>query len=273
MRKIVVAVCLAFLPALSHGQTCNVPARPQFAGHNFPLDNPPVSQPMTPVEAFPNLPNFNLPVFITYAPDGTNRLFVVEKIGRIWEFDNDPNTSTRNLFLDLIGIVDANASEMGLLGLAFDPHFTTNHYFYVNYTATGSACQGGVRCTKIARFTVPPATPNAADKTTELDLLEYQQPFDNHKAGMLAFGPDGFLWIAAGDGGSGGDPNGNAQNVNSLLGKLLRIDPSGDDFPNDPKRNYKIPPGNPYASGVGGAPEWWARGMRNPWRFSFDRLT
>ncbi|HTO55985.1 MAG TPA: PQQ-dependent sugar dehydrogenase, partial [Myxococcota bacterium] len=119
----------------------------------------------------------------------------------------------------------------------------------------------------------PPATPNAADKTTELDLLEYQQPFDNHKAGMLAFGTDGYLWIAAGDGGSGGDPNGNAQNVNSLLGKLLRIDPSGDDFPNDPKRNYRIPPGNPYASGVGGAPEWWARGMRNPWRFSFDRLT
>ncbi|HTO07852.1 MAG TPA: PQQ-dependent sugar dehydrogenase [Myxococcota bacterium] len=271
------ALALAFgvlcAAGLARAQTCNLPARVPFAGHNFPLDTPPVSQPMTPVIAFPNLPLLNRPVYITYAPDGSNRLFVVEQPGTIEVLQNDPNVSSFQTFLNITDRVYTNDQEMGLLGLAFDPQFATNHYFYVNYTTVGAACLDGVRCSKVSRFTVPAATPNDADETSELEIIEYAQPYENHKAGMMAFGRDGDLWISTGDGGSGGDPQGNAQNVSSLLGKMLRIDPRTDAFPADPRKFYSIPPGNPYSAGGGGAPEWWARGLRNPWRWSFDRLT
>ena len=265
-----IALCVA---ARGHAQTCTLPPRVPFAGHNFPLDTPPVTQAMSPVDAFPGLAGFTRPVFVTWAPDGTNRLFVVEQAGRIWVFENRPDVTTRSLFLDLSAVVDASGNEMGLLGLAFDPGFATNHFFYVNYTDSGSACAAGSgMCTKIVRYSVPTATPNAADPASASPVLEFVQPDTNHNGGMLAFGPDGDLWIGAGDGGGAGDPSGNGQNVNAVLGKLLRIDPSGDAYPADPRRNYLVPAGNPYAGG-GGAPEWWARGMRNPWRFSFDRLT
>jgi len=267
-------VCHAvFLAGRARAQTCNLPARPPFAGHTFPLDSPPLTPALTPVNAFPNLPAFTNPLFLTYAPDGTNRIFVVEQGGRIRVFENRPTVSSTQVFLDLSTVVDASNEEMGLLGLAFDPSFATNHYFYVNYTASGGACQAGSgMCTKIVRYTVPAATPNTADPTSAFQILEFVQPYINHNGGMMTFGPDGMLWIAAGDGGGAGDPDGNGQNVNAVLGKILRIDPSGDAFPADAERNYKIPAGNPYAAG-GGAPEWWARGVRNPWRFSFDRLT
>ena len=198
---------------------------------------------------------------------------MIEQAGKIHVFDNNPAVATTSVFLDLTTVVDDSQDEMGLLGLAFDPNFATNHFFYVNYTASGAPCQAGSgMCTKIVRYTVPAATPNDADEASAFQILEYAQPYINHNGGMMTFGPDGMLWIAAGDGGSAGDPQGNGQNINALLGKLLRIDPSGDAFPADTRRNYKIPPGNPYAGG-GGAPEWWARGVRNPWRFTFDRLT
>jgi uncharacterized repeat protein (TIGR03806 family) len=252
-------------------QACTLPPRVPFAGHNFPLDSPPVAQPMTPVDAFPGLASFSRPLFLTYPPDGTNRIFVVEQGGTISVFDNRPDVTTRATFLNLTSVVDSTGNEMGLLGLAFDPNFATNHFLYVNYTDSGSVCQAGSgMCTKIVRYTAP--TGNTADPTSAFQIMEYAQPFDNHNGGDLAFGPDGYLWISAGDGGSGGDPNGNGQNVNAVLGKMLRIDPSGDDFPTDSRKNYRIPPGNPFAGG-GGAPEWFMRGMRNPWRFSFDRLT
>jgi len=274
LEALAVVLCLALGIGLrADAQTCTLPPRPAFAGHNFPLDNPPVTQAMSPIDAFPGLPMFTRPVFLTYAPDGTNRVFVVEQPGVIWVFENRADVTVRSRFLDITGPVDDSGNEMGLLGLAFDPGFATNHFFYVNYTTTGAACTTGTFiCTKIARFSVPAATPNDADENSATPVMEYAQPFDNHKGGMIAFGPDGYLWIAAGDGGSGGDPNGNGQNVNAVLGKLLRIDPSGDDFPSDSQRNYRVPSDNPYAAG-GGAPEWWARGMRNPWRWSFDRLT
>ena len=272
-----VVPCLwfALLAAEARGQTCTESPRVPYAGHNFPLDSPPTQQPMTAVDAFPNLPTLNQPLFLTYAPDGSNRIFVVERAGTIRVFDNDPNASSFATFIDLTSIVNSTSyQEMGLLGLAFDPNFATNHYFYVDYTASGSPCAAGSGiCSKIVRYTVPAATPNTADPSSAYELLEFAQPDVNHKGGMLVFGRDGDLWIASGDGGGEGDPNGNGQNTNVLLGKLLRIDPSGDGFPQDPRRNYRIPPTNPYANGVGGAPEIWAYGLRNPWRFSFDRQT
>lgn len=265
------ALCAA-VPA--RAQTCNLPARVPFAGHSFPIDTPPVTQAMTPVAAFPSLPAFDRPVFITWAPDGTNRLFVVEQPGKIEVFDNDPNVASYQTFLDIQDRVDDTYNEMGLLGLAFDPQFATNHYFYVNYTTTYANClnSDGI-CSKVARFTVPAATPNDADETSEVEIIEYAQPFSNHKAGMMAFGRDGYLWISTGDGGGGGDTLGNAQNPASLLGKMLRIDPRTDAFPADPRKFYSIPPGNAYPAGGPNAPEWWARGLRNPWRWSFDRVT
>jgi uncharacterized repeat protein (TIGR03806 family) len=271
------ALALAWLAlgaaARVEAQTCTLPARPPFAGHTFPLDNPPVTQAMSPVDAYPSLAGFTRPVFLTYAPDGTNRVFVVEQGGLIWVFENRPDVTTRSLFLDLSLVVDDSQNEMGLLGLAFDPSFATNRFFYVNYTASGAACAAGSgMCTKIVRYSAPAATPNTADPASASAVMEFVQPYDNHNGGMMTFGPDGYLWIGAGDGGFFGDPNGNGQNVNAVLGKILRIDPSGDAYPSDSRRNYRIPPGNPYAGG-GGAPEWWARGLRNPWRFSFDRLT
>jgi len=272
---LLVCLTLALAAPEARGQTCTEPPRVPYAGHNFPLDTPPAQQAMTPVAAFPNLPTLTQPTFLTYAPDGSNRIFVLERAGTIRVFDNDPNASSFSTFLDLSAIVDSQTfGEMGLLGLAFDPNFPTNHYFYLNYTQSGTPCAAGTGiCTKIMRYSVPAATPNTADPNSGFELLEYAQPDVNHKGGMLAFTPDGYLWIAAGDGGGAGDPSGNGQNTQVLLGKLLRIDPSGDDFPADPKRNYRIPKSNPYASGTGGAPEVWAYGLRNPWRFSFDRGT
>jgi uncharacterized repeat protein (TIGR03806 family) len=269
---------LASIPAAPRvvaAQTCGLTSRVPFAGHAFPLDSAPVLQPLTPVEAFPLLPNgtFTRPLFLAAAPDGSDRVFVVEQPGRIRVFPNDPAVTSAAVFLDIQAEVDDVGNEKGLLGLAFDPGFATNGFFYVNYTANGANCLAGVGlCTKITRFHVASGTPNDADENSAFPILQFAQPFSNHNGGMLAFGPDGLLWIAAGDGGSGGDPQGNGQNVNTLLGKLLRIDPGADDFPQDLQRNYRIPAGNPYAAG-GGRGEIWAYGLRNPWRFSFDRAT
>lgn len=134
-----ISVCATLLPnAQARGQDCSQPPRPPFAGHAFPLDSPPVAQALTPVQAFPNLPGFVRPLFLTYSPDGTNRLFVVEQSGAIRVFENRPDASATQLFLDLSGVVDASDNEMGLLGLAFDPNFATNHIFCVNYTDSGT---------------------------------------------------------------------------------------------------------------------------------------
>jgi glucose/arabinose dehydrogenase len=212
--------------------------------------------------AFPNL-TFNQPVGITYTGDGTNRLFVVEQAGRIKVFKNSGNTSTSNVFLDISDRV-LYGGEQGLLGLAFHPNFKQNKYFYVDYVADNP------RRTVIARYSVMASNPDLAAKESEFVLLEVNQTFENHNGGQLAFGDDGYLYIALGDGGSGGDPMGNAQNRSSLLGKILRI--NVDAFSDG--RKYGIPADNPFAGNtLGYCEEIYAYGLRNPWRFSFDQGT
>jgi glucose/arabinose dehydrogenase len=215
----------------------------------------------TPVLAFPNL-RFDLPVFLTHSGDGSNRIFVVEQDGVIKVFPNSESASQATTFLNIDGRV-TSGGEMGLLGLAFHPNYASNGFFYVNYTTE----QNGPRRTVISRFSVQTGNPDAADPNSELILLEFNQPFSNHNGGMMQFGPDGYLYIATGDGGSGGDPQNNAQNRANLLGKILRIDvdhPSGG-------RDYGIPPDNPYAGNTQGfREEIFAYGLRNPWRFSID---
>lgn len=196
------------------------------------------------------------PVLVTHAADGSGRLFIVEQAGRIriW--------SEGQLFpepyLDISDRVGNQGSEQGLLGLAFHPRYAENGYFYVNYTDhTGN--------TVIARFQVSPDQPDVALADSELQLLYLPQPYPNHNGGGVVFGPDGYLYLGLGDGGSAGDPQGNAQSLVTLLGKILRLDV-------DREATYSIPEDNPFAAG-GGLPEIWAYGLRNPWRFSFDRLT
>ena len=194
--------------------------------------------------------------------DGTNRIFILEQRGTIRIVQNA--SLTPGAFLDIASKVESGG-EKGLLGLAFHPDFSTNRRFFVNYTRrVGTQLQS-----IIAEYLVSTANPNQADASSERQLLVLDQPFDNHNGGQLAFGPDGFLYIAFGDGGSGGDPFGNGQNTNALLGKILRIAVNP---PFATGKQYAIPPDNPFVNG-GGLPEIWAYGLRNPWRFSFDRAT
>lgn len=185
---------------------------------------------------------------------GDERLFVVEQRGVIRAFDSGSQAST---YLDIAERVGDRGNEQGLLGLAFHPDFATNGYLFVNYTDNNGD-------TVIARFQDLPDG-SAADPASEHTILTYGQPYPNHNGGGLAFGPDGMLYIGAGDGGSAGDPEERAQNPDTLLGKLLRIDVTNGD-------PYAIPADNPFAAG-GGRPEIWALGLRNPWRFAFDPQT
>jgi glucose/arabinose dehydrogenase len=196
-------------------------------------------------------------VGVTHAGDNTGKLYVVERAGRIRLIDN--GTLLPTPFLDISTSV-LSGGEQGLLGLAFPPGYATTGRFYVNYTRVPDGN------TVIARYQRT-ANPNVADPASDNILLTIPQPFANHNGGQLAFGPDGFLYIGLGDGGSGGDPQNNAQNDNSLLGKILRIDVESGVSP------YAIPPTNPFVSTAGARGEIWAIGLRNPWRFSFDRLT
>jgi glucose/arabinose dehydrogenase len=197
------------------------------------------------------------PEGVMNAGDGSGRLFVVEQGGLILILKDGALLSTP--FLDLTQKVDC-CGEKGLLGLVFHPNYSQNGYFYVDYTEK----TGNQLFTVIARYSVSANDPNQADPNTELRLLRIMQPFQNHKGGQLAFGPDGYLYIGMGDGGSQGDPEGNGQSLQTLLGKILRIDVEH----NVP---YAVLSDNPYANG-GGLPEIWAYGLRNPWRFSFDKL-
>ena len=185
------------------------------------------------------------------APDG--RWYVLEQVGRIRTFREGDATGT--VFLDIRDHV-VSGGELGLLGFAMAPDFAQTGVFFVDYT------RGNPLRTEIASFT---SNGSVADKASEVVLLEIAQPYENHNGGQLAFGPDGFLYIGMGDGGSGGDPQRNGQNRNALLGKVLRIDVSD-------RTRYRVPVDNPFASG-GGRGEIWALGLRNPWRFSFDTET
>jgi glucose/arabinose dehydrogenase len=199
---------------------------------------------------------FSSPVAIVNA--GDSRLFVVQRGGAIRILNANGAINATN-FLSLTNII-SSGGERGLLGLAFHPNYTTNGYFYVNYTRSGDGA------TVIARYSVNSTNPNIADTSSALVLLTISQPFSNHNGGSLAFGPDGYLYIGMGDGGSGNDPSNYGQNINSLLGKMLRIDVNSG-------TPYGIPPTNPYAGAIPGSDEIWAVGMRNPWKFSFDSQT
>ncbi len=200
----------------------------------------------------------NSPIFAGNAGDGSHRLFIVEQSGTIRILQ--PGASTTTVFLDLGGTIEFGG-EQGLLGLAFHPQYASNGRFFVDYTDHDGSIV-------IAEYRVSQNDPNQADPTKKI-LLTIPHPINaNHNGGMLAFGPDGYLYIGVGDGGAGDDPPANAQNVDVLLGKILRISvdpPSGSDAP------YAIPSGNPFASSVTGRAEIFAYGLRNPWRFSFDR--
>jgi glucose/arabinose dehydrogenase len=212
------------------------------------------------VVAYPDL-SFQRPVGVYLAPDDSNRLFVLEQAGVIRSFHAEAEATEAPVFLDLRDRVNARGNEEGLLGLAFHPQFSTNGRFYLDYTASSP------RRTVVAEFRVDPSDPSGADPGSERVILEVPQPYSNHNGGQIVFGPDGYLYIGLGDGGSGGDPHGNGQNRGTLLGSILRVDvdnPSGG-------RAYGIPPDNPFAGNDRGyREEIFAYGLRNPWRFSFD---
>ncbi|MFL6246312.1 MAG: PQQ-dependent sugar dehydrogenase [Thermoanaerobaculia bacterium] len=194
------------------------------------------------------------PVSITHA--GDNRLFITLQDGVVVIYDG-----TRILpepFLDIRNLV-LSGGERGLLSIAFHPRYSENGLFYVNYTNL----QGN---TVVARYSVQPQNPNRANLNSARTILTIAQPFPNHNGGQLQFGPDGYLYIGMGDGGSGGDPGNRAQTLTELLGKMLRIDV-------DSASPYAIPPSNPFANLDNAKREIWASGLRNPWRFSFDRAT
>lgn len=192
------------------------------------------------------------PLYLT-SPPNDSRLFVVEQPGRIRIIKSGQLLAQP--FLDIVSRV-SSGGERGLLSVAFHPSYAANGFFYVNFTDLAGN-------TRVERFKVS-SNPDVADASSSKLILGVTQPFANHNGGLNLFGPDGMLYIGLGDGGSGGDPQGNGQRVNTLLGKILRIDVDNGD-------PYSIPSGNPFANQSGARPEIWAYGLRNPWRFSFDR--
>lgn len=230
--------------------TCKLPGEPSSLA------------PMKIKVAFPNL-TFERPVYLTHAPDGTDRIFVLEQAGKIKVFQNQANTRTTKTFLDISNITSRRSNEEGLLGLAFHPQYKTNGLFYVYYSNRTRSHRSIV-----SQFKVSSNDPDKADRNSEKQIIVVSQPYSNHNGGMIEFGPDGYLYIAYGDGGSGGDPQNYGQRTNTLLGKIVRIDidrPSGG-------KAYGVPSDNPFVNQSGVLPEIWATGLRNVWRFSFDRL-
>lgn len=207
---------------------------------------------------------FNSPLYVTHAGDGTGRLFVVEQDGFIFVLDENGAWDDFDPFLDISAMLSPDVfqggyTERGLLGLAFHPNFAENGLFFINHTDLNGD-------TIIARYYVNPDDPNHADVASRTEILKIPQPFYDHNGGVLAFGPDGYLYIGVGDGGSlGNDPGATAQDLSTLLGKILRIDANTEP--------YAVPDDNPFVGVESAQPEIWAYGLRNPWRFSFDRAT
>jgi glucose/arabinose dehydrogenase len=210
--------------------------------------------------AFSNL-SFNRPLDLQSPIDGTNRIFVAEQGGFIKVFENSETVSEATNFLD-ISSRTVSTSELGLLGFAFHPDYANNGFVFVTYTPREDL-------SVISRFKVSDTDANQIDVSSETILLQIEQPFTNHNGGQLAFGPDGYLYIASGDGGGSGDPEGNAQNLGTLQGKILRIDVDAQEN----GMNYAIPSDNPFVNEQGARLEIFAYGLRNPWRFSFDNQT
>lgn len=220
-------------------------------------DNTAVVEEMGPLTTKLIATGLKSPTTIVATPtENDNRLFVTERPGTI-KIINKNGGEEPKTFLDITSKVKDNGSEMGLLGLAFHPDFADNGFFFVNYTDKDDN-------TIVARYEAN--AEGQADPATEKVLLTVKQPYENHNGGALMFGPDGFLYVALGDGGSGGDPGNRGQNKGELLGKILRIDVNKGD-------PYAIPPANPFTNEAGAKPEIWAWGLRNPWRISFDKQT
>ncbi len=203
---------------------------------------------------------FARPLYVTGAGDGSGRLFVVEQAGRVWIVRDGATLPVP--FLDISPLVSTSANERGLLGLAFHPDYTTTGVFYVHYSARSPDGD-----TVLARYRVSPNNPDLADPGSAEVIFTLAQPYGNHNGGQIAFGPDGYLYMGLGDGGSAGDPLNAGQTPDTLLGKILRLDV-------DSSPTYTAPPNNPaFTVNPALAPEVWAWGLRNPWRFSFDRAT
>ncbi len=205
---------------------------------------------------------FRRPLYVTHAGDGSNRIFLVEQVGKIWILQD--GRLLPEPFLDIEDIISPGAltqrfSEQGLLGLAFHPDYRENGNFFIYYTDR----QGG---TVVARYHVDASNPNLADADSSQVLFQLMQPYANHNGGHIEFGPDGYLYIALGDGGAANDPLGAGQNRQLLLGSILRIDVDGG-------APYAIPGDNPFVDDAAARDEIWAYGLRNVWRFSFDRMT
>ena len=218
------------------------------------------SEPTTPepaeVALEPVVQGLSAPVYVTAPPGDAERLFVVERGGLVLIVEDGAALPTP--FLDLRASVTAAGSEQGLLSIAFHPQYSSNGYVYASYTNT----EGN---TRIVRHTVS-VNPDQVDPASADTVLAVDQPFTNHNGGLVAFGPDGMLYVGLGDGGSGGDPQGHGQDVTTLLGSMLRLDVDG-------ATSYAIPADNPFVGQTNARPEIWAYGLRNPWRFSFDRET
>lgn len=220
--------------------------------------------------AFEHL-KFERCVAIAAPPDGTDRLFVVEQPGRVRWFENRPDAAEAVLALDLSAKVLSSGNEEGLLGLAFHPGFRTNHQLFMQYSfpKLGPQRQRDPNTRNIiARFEMDPDHRKILPESERI-ILEIKQPYENHNGGVLQFGPDGYLYIGKGDGGSANDPHGNGQNLGTFLGKFLRIDV---DHPEGGKA-YGIPKDNPFVGKEGALPEIWCYGIRNPWGYHFDRKT
>ncbi|MFN8618058.1 MAG: PQQ-dependent sugar dehydrogenase [Dehalococcoidia bacterium] len=251
------ALVLALPVVIIPGLACDGSGRPD------PTPGPAATPTATPVPAEGSFTatrvatGFTRPTFVTNASDNSNRLFVLEKPGRIRLIKS--GLLVAQPFLDITAIVGSASNEQGLLGLAFHPDFEKNGRFFVAYTAKDAS-------NTVAEYRVTNPSDDVADANSGKVLLAVADQYPNHNGGMLAFGRDGYLYISMGDGGSAGDPNGNGQNLNSLLGKLLRIDVNSGS-------PYGIPADNPFVSKTGARPEVWAYGLRNPWRFTFDRQT
>ena len=210
---------------------------------------------------FPDL-SFEEMTNLVQPDDSSGLIFVTEQAGAIYSFSAN-NSQQADIFLDIREQVNRGGNEEGLLGLAFDPDYQENGYLYVYYSAADPSRS------VLSRFSLDQETTDVANPESEVIIMEVAQPYSNHNAGQLAFGPDGYLYVALGDGGSAGDPEGNGQSLDTLLGSILRIDVSGLSAPGD----YEIPADNPFVGVEGARPEIWAYGFRNPWRFSFDPET
>ncbi len=232
---------------------------PEAAGGATPPAPPGPLPRLDVVQAFPNI-QFRRLTNLVQPDDGLGMLFVTEQAGLVRLFPNRQDAAGAGVFLDIRDRVREVNNEEGLLGLAFDPGYAGNGFFYVHYSA------GSPRRSVVSRFSVSPDDPLRADPGTEMVVMEIPQPFGNHNGGQIAFGPDGRLYVALGDGGSAGDPGDNGQDLETLLGSVLRIDVSQ----SSPDEPYRIPHDNPFVGEPGVRWEIWAYGLRNPWRFSFD---